>query len=304
MAIHLEENKIRSIIDLMDDRDERTYMMLEEEILKMGVNVIPFLKNALDETDNELKIQRLSNLSHQINLTEAQEDLSLWKIDNKGNLFEGLMIVAKLRYPNLDVDKIYSYITKLRQELWLEVNDNLTALEKIRVLNHIFFTQNGFKGNTKDYYAPENSFINDVLINKTGNPLLLSAVYSIVAQSVNIPVYGVNLPRHFLLAYMDKLYPQPISNINTHNVLFYINPFGKGEIHNLRDIRKFLNNLNVEPGEEFLLPCTNNTIVKRCLTNLVTSYQNKAEHQYAEDFGRLLKIIDDGQRAEQDMGGF
>jgi regulator of sirC expression with transglutaminase-like and TPR domain len=298
------ENKIRSIIDLMDDQDEQTYRLLEDEILRMGADVIPFLKDALDETTDELKTNRLNYLSHQLNLNHASEELISWKNNSHSNLFEGLMIVAKLRYPNLDVQKIYKYISKLRQDLWLEINDNLTALEKIRVLNHIFFVQHGYKGNTKDYYAPENSFINDVLINKKGNPLLLSAIYSILAQSVNIPVYGVNLPRHFLLAYTDKLYQQPFDQLDTHNVLFYINPFGKGEIHNLRDIRKFLNNLNIKPNNEYLLPCPNSKIIKRCLANLVSAYQNKAENQYAEDFGKLLKIMDDGSETEQDLGGF
>ncbi len=294
MVLHPEENKIKNIIDLMDDNDDRAYTMLESELLKMGADILPYLKDALDNTTDDLKINRLSYLSHQLNLNRAIEDLSLWKEKDNGNLFEGLLIVARLRYPFLDVEKIYSYINKLRQDLWLEVNDNLTALEKIRVLNHVFFNQHAFKGNTKDYYAPENSFVNDVLINKTGNPLLLSAVYSIVAQSVNIPVYGVNLPRHFLLAYMDRLYQHPIKDIDTHNVLFYINPFGKGEIHNLRDIRKFLHNLNVKSKEEFLLPCSNHIIIKRCLGNLVAAYQNKAENELAEDFGVLLKIMDDG----------
>ena len=72
----------------------------------------------------------------------------------------------------------------------------------------------------------------------------------------------------------------------------------------LRDIRKFLHNLNVEPNDELLLPCPNVTIIKRCLTNLVSSYQNKAENQMAEDFGVLLKIVDDGHQSEQDLGGF
>ena len=305
MVLHPEENKIKSIIDLMDDSDDRAYTMLEAEIMKMGADILPYLKDAIDHSSNDLKVTRLNYLSHQLNLNRAIAELSEWKEKDNGNLFQGLMIVARLRYPFLDVDQIYSYINKLRQDLWLEVNDNLTALEKIRVLNHVFFNQHGYKGNTKEYYAPENSFVNDVLINKKGNPLLLSAIYSIVAQSVSIPVYGVNLPRHFLLAYMDRLYQQPIRDIDTHNVLFYINPFGKGEIHNLRDIRKFLHNLNVKPKDEYLLPCTNQLIIKRCLGNLVASYQNKAENQYAEDFGVLLKIMDDGvMEGGEEFGSF
>lgn len=288
-----EEKQIKSIISLLDDEDERAYKLLENEVISIGAKALPFLKDALDESLNELKTTRLNSLFHQINLSKTIDDLSNWRISENKNLYEALLIISKFQYPNLDIDKISKIINKLRQDAWLEVNDNLTALEKIRVLNNIFFKKHGFKGDTKNYYAAENSFINDVLINKKGNPLMLSAIYSIIGQSIDIPLYGVNLPSHFLVAYTDKFYNLNSESIEVENILFYINPFGQGDIHNIVELRKFLTNLKLESNDKFLVPCDNEIIVKRSLANLINIYKHSSENQLLEDYENLLSIFED-----------
>jgi regulator of sirC expression with transglutaminase-like and TPR domain len=288
-----EEKQIKSIISLLDDEDERAYKLLENEVISIGAKALPFLKDALDESLNDLKTTRLNLLFRQINLSKTIEDLSKWRNSENKNLYEALLIISKFQYPNLDVDKISKIINKLRQDAWLEVNDNLTALEKIRVLNNIFFKKHGFKGDTKNYYAAENSFINDVLINKKGNPLMLSAIYSIIGQSIDIPLYGVNLPSHFLVAYTDKFYNLNSESIEVENILFYINPFGQGDIHNIVELRKFLTNLKLESNDKFLVPCDNEIIVKRSLANLINIYKHSSENQLLEDYENLLSVFED-----------
>lgn len=49
-----------------------------------------------------------------------------------------------------------------------------------------------------------NSFINTVIESRKGNPLSLSLLYSVIAESLDLPIYGVNLPNHFVLAYLDE----------------------------------------------------------------------------------------------------
>ena len=55
---------------------------------------------------------------------------------------------------------------------------------------------------------------------------MLSLLYLEIARSAGVPVYGVNLPEHFVLCYRDEL-NDPV-NINDHSkILFYINPLVK-----------------------------------------------------------------------------
>ena len=52
---------------------------------------------------------------------------------------------------NQDVEKkLTNHIKQIVQDVWLELNDNLTALEKVKVLNRIIFDVHGFYGNTKN----------------------------------------------------------------------------------------------------------------------------------------------------------
>jgi regulator of sirC expression with transglutaminase-like and TPR domain len=95
-------------------------------------------------------------------------------------------------------------VQQIKHDVWLEINDELTAMEKVKIINHILFDVHQFSGNIANYHAPQNSFINSVLETKKGNPVSLGILYMIIAQELQIPIYGVNLPEHFIVAYVDE----------------------------------------------------------------------------------------------------
>ena len=68
-----------------------------------------------------------------------------------------------------------------------------------RAINRLLFEEQGFRGNTEDYYDPRNSFLNDVLDRRTGIPITLSMVYMEVARRAGVAIDGVGLPGHFIV---------------------------------------------------------------------------------------------------------
>ncbi|MCE3259553.1 MAG: hypothetical protein K0S12_1194, partial [Bacteroidetes bacterium] len=180
-----------------------------------------------------------------------------------------------------------------KQDVWLEIHDDLTGLEKVKIINHILFEIHQFSGNITNYHAPQNSFINVVLENKKGNPVMLSVVYALICKELNIPVYGVNLPQHFVLAYVNDYANLYDTNHKTlsDNILFYINPFSKGLIFSQKDIDSFLKQLNIEPENKYYLPCSNLEIVKRVLNNLIYSYEKLGYLEKVDELKRLDKSI-------------
>ncbi len=291
MPEKLDKHKIKSLISLVDDRDDSVYSLVQDQILNFGEDILPFLNDAYDEAGSELMSLRLKELIREVSLLKARRDIREWKEQRSRNLYEGLVILAKLQYPRLNVESITRTMNTFRQDLWIEINDNMTALEKVRVLNHLFYEIYMFRGDSKDYFAPENSFINDVIIRKKGNPLTISALYSIVAQSVNIPIYGVNMPNHFIVCYTDRLYTQPLDQVDISDILFYINPFNRGEIYSLKEMRHFLSSMKVMPRDSYLLPCSNVVIIQRSLNNLINIYENKGETDKADDLRTVLSEI-------------
>lgn len=287
----LDENKIKSLIHLLEDDDEETYKLIYPQILSMGSDLLPYILDAQERSINPILSSRLKEIFSELNLQTSIKELTDWKLHNSRNLYQGLTIIAKYQYPNIELRKVSEIINKIRQDLWLEVNDNLTALEKVRIINHLFFDVYKFRGDTTDYYAPENSFINDILVRKKGNPLNLSAIYSIIAQSVNIPIYGVNLPRNYMLVYVEKLYSQPMNDFKENDILFYINPFNKGEIHSKNDIFNYLRRINIPTEEQYYLPCSNTVTLSRSLNNLINIYKKKGDDNKMYGFKKLLEVL-------------
>jgi regulator of sirC expression with transglutaminase-like and TPR domain len=66
-------------------------------------------------------------------------------------------------------------------------------------LHDILFDEEGFRGNTEDYYSPLNSYLPVVLETKSGLPITLSLIYKSVADRIGLRVEGVNAPGHFLV---------------------------------------------------------------------------------------------------------
>lgn len=287
----LDEHKIKSLIHLLEDDDEETYKLIFPQIMSMGADIMPYIMDAEERSIHPILTGRLKEIYSELNLQSAIKELTDWKLHNSRNLYQGLTILAKYQYPTIELRKVSETINKIRQDLWLEVNDNLTALEKVRIINHLLFDVYKFRGDTKDYYAPENSFINDILTRKKGNPLNLSAIYSIIAQSVNIPVYGVNLPRNYMLVYVEKLYSQPLSTFQSNDVLFYINPFNRGEIHSQNDIFNYLRRINIPTEEKYYLPCSNIITLSRSINNLINIYKKSGNESKMFGFQKLLDVL-------------
>jgi len=76
------------------------------------------------------------------------------------------------------------------------VADPLKALHRLR---EFLFEEEGFGGNTKDYYDPRNSCLNDVLERRVGIPITLSIVLMEVGRRIGLSLVGVGLPGHFVV---------------------------------------------------------------------------------------------------------
>jgi regulator of sirC expression with transglutaminase-like and TPR domain len=290
MEAEKKEREIKAMIQLLDDPDRRIHDEIKSRLLNMGQPVIPYLEAIWENTFNHELQTKIENIIQAIQFDCVLDDLNYWAQNGGSDLLEGAIIVARYQYPDLNDDQIRRQIDLIKKDVWLELNPNLTAYEKVRVINHILFEVHGFSGNTTNYHAPQNSYINNVLDQKKGNPLLLCLIYSIIAQSLNIPIYGVNLPEHFILAYRDE-FSFLNEDINEEPILFYINPFSKGAVFSRRDIDEFLKNLKLEPRKIYYETCSNIDIISRLIRNLINSYKKLGYSNKVEELSKMLENI-------------
>lgn len=285
----MNQKEVSALINLLDDPDDAIFEQISSKIISLGNEVIPFLESAWETSFDTVLQQRIENLIHTIQFGEVRNKLVDWKQNEGKELLKGVILIAKYQYPDFDEEKFYAQLKKIKDDIWLELNPNLTALEQIKVINHVFFDVYGFSGNTGNFHAPQNSYINTVLETKKGNPLSLSIIYSHLCQELDVPVYGVNLPEHFILAYVEENVLWKISQLDEgSNVLFYINTFSKGTVFSKKEIDSFLKQLKLEPSKKYYEPCSNIDIVKRLLRNLIGSYEKLG---YPEKVNEIKELI-------------
>lgn len=287
----MSDTEIQALITLIDDPDEGIYCHVRDRILALGQPVVSVLEHAWEQDDQgDLVRNRIEDLLHTIHLDITYHRLEAWREAGGEDLLEGALAVCRYRYAELDEHRVKSRLAAVRQDIWLELNDNLTAFEKVRVFNHIFFQVHGFKGNKRNYHAPQNSYINEVLECRKGNPLSLALIYQLLAEELELPMRGVNLPNHFVLAYMDET-GVAASEFGHGDVLFYVNAFSQGDILGKAEIDEFLGKLDLPLEESFYQPCTNIDIVRRLLNNLLNSYEKLNDPDRVEDLKRLLSAL-------------
>jgi regulator of sirC expression with transglutaminase-like and TPR domain len=287
----LVDTKISALINLLDDPDEVVFHQVSRELLDLGEEIVPHLENMWEHSFNAIMQERIEQVLHQIQFQAVFNELREWNKKSQKTLLEGAIIVAKYQYADLNEKEIYAFIDKLRQDIWLELNDNLTAFEKVNVFNRIFFDLYGFRGNQKNFFSPNNSFINNVIESRKGNPLSLSILYTELAKQLKLPVYGVDLPQLFVLVYTRLPIDYLDDPIAKDDLLFYINPFNRGKLFSYGKIKEFLAELKIDEHPRCFLPCAKSTMIKRMINNLIFAYHKSGNAEKVEELKILLNTF-------------
>jgi regulator of sirC expression with transglutaminase-like and TPR domain len=284
-------NKIHSLIRLIDDPDQQVFDRVKEELVAQGEEAIPELESAWESGDpGPLFQERVERIIHQIQFEQVRNGLKEWVEEGANELFQGVLLVNRYQYPELDLGAIHRSFGQLKKDTWLELSTELTAFEQVKVLNRVIYTIHGFHGNKKDPQAPRNHYLNLLLESKDGSPLALGILYILLAEAFQIPIRGVDLPEHFILAYIDR--NSILQEIGQDgDVLFYINPFSKGGIFDRKEIDSFLKQLKKEPDPSYYEPCGNVTIIRRLIQQLKTGYRRNGQEDKVEELELLEKAL-------------
>ena len=122
--------------------------------------------------------------------------------------------IARDAHPKLVPSQVLASLDALAVDFEVEQADDLDAHEQATALAHHIGTQLGFRGNPREYYDPENSYLDSVLARKQGIPIALAVVYVAVGERVNIPVTPIGFPGHFLVRVgeHDGVYVDPFES--------------------------------------------------------------------------------------------
>jgi regulator of sirC expression with transglutaminase-like and TPR domain len=198
------------------------------------------------------------------------------------DLAEASLLIAVGEYPDLDPGH---YLARL-DEMGMRLRDRASAGDSsalVAALNRLLFDEEGFHGNTDNYYDPRNSFLNDVLDRRTGIPISLCTVYMEVARRAGLELDGVGLPGHFVVSVKADTSP------------LLVDPFNRGTVLTLDDCQRRLDRIysgrmRLEPG--MLAPCTRKAILARMLRNLKGIYVKAGDYERALRAVEMLRSLD------------
>ncbi len=284
----INPTEVNSLIRLLDDPDAEIFDHVHQKLLSYGPEAIDYLEMAWEQAFDPILQNRIAETVHEIQFGTVKKDLQLWYQGGAFDLLQGVLIINRYQYPDLDEQKVINQIEAIKRDVWLQMMNEASPKEEVDLINHIFYSIHGFSGNTANHQDPQNSYISQVLETKRGNQISLAIIYSIVAQKLDIPIYGVNLPQHFILAYLDERQESELEG----GILFYINAFNRGFMFGRRDVDMFLKQLNLKFDKQFYEPCSNTDIVKRVLRNLISSYEHLGSADKVAELQELLKILD------------
>ncbi len=284
----MKPNELQALISLLSDPNESVYTAVETKLLDLGADILPQLKQANKDSQNDVFKQQSAEIIEQIAFSHAFKNFKEWLHKDSHHIFDGAFWIAKYIYPEIEYRTIMLEINKIANDAWLQMNHNLTPLEQIKVLNHIIYHVHKFTRNHGNLYSQDNSCINKVMENKRGNPVLLAILYLIIARKVGLPVYGVNLPRNFIIAYVKENISEDKIDVSKRKVLFYANPYQDGAVLTKHEIESFLKQQKIKAIPQFFQPCDDKIAIQRTLLSLFISFRNKKDFRKIKDIQKFI----------------
>ena len=155
----MNKNEINALISLLEDPDHDIYFQVRNKLVQLGVEIIPDLENAWEMNFDSLVQSRAEQIIHEIQFNFTQVELKNWIYSPEKNLLKAWLLLSRFQYPDLDLASIALHIEQIVKEIWIELNDNLTSLEKTMLINHILFEVHGYKGNVRNFHAKTLSLV-------------------------------------------------------------------------------------------------------------------------------------------------
>ncbi|RUT80024.1 transglutaminase family protein [Ancylomarina longa] len=284
----MNKNKLNALLSLVDDPNLEILQEVEKELIEFPISIIPQLEDAWLESKNSLFQERIELIINKIQFTHVKKEIIAWGKTNAPKLIDGAILVNKSYNPNLLIDPILKVIQKIKQDVRLEINDQLTALEKVKVLNHFFYNIHNYQPLSPTKPTNWDGDISTVLAQKQGNYIILAIIYAGIAQELDIPIYGIHLPDSVLLCYIDK---KNNEDNNSPDILFYINPIDKGNIFGRKELESIMLNKNIENRPRYFEPTSNPSLIKRLVKHEISVYKKLKLNSYLPNFKELYKSI-------------
>jgi regulator of sirC expression with transglutaminase-like and TPR domain len=278
------EGQIRALIRLLADEDDRIVQTISGKLVDIGSSAVPLLQEA--EIEQPEMADRIASILEEIRGGNLQHELTelVGHPEDARSLETGAFLFARYAYPTLDVGQYCRRLDTMAREVRERIGTRASGEETVNALNRYVFAEQGFKGNTKNYYEVDNSYINRVMDRRVGIPISLSVIYLLIGQRLSLPLYGIGMPGHFLVKYESDRYR------------IFIDCFNGGALLTEKNCARFLTEAGYGFEDRFLQKSPVRAILSRMLKNLVAIYAKIDEPIKTARLTKFIEILGEDQR--------
>ena len=212
---------------------------------------------------------------------------SLVQSDTDFPVLEAAASLAQDEEPTLDVQQVLDDVARLLKRIKGRLPADADDLTRLAILTQVFYKEMGFGVNANDYYAPENSYLHEVLRTRRGLPISLAVLWLELAQGLGLQAQGVSFPGHFLVKItlqggLVVLDPLTGDSLGIDNLSERLVPY--------REDMGPTTGADLDEGETplglYLQPCPPRDLLARMLRNLKEVLRSQ------EDWPRMLSVLD------------
>jgi regulator of sirC expression with transglutaminase-like and TPR domain len=275
----IPESQIRALIRLLSDEDDRIVQTISGKLIDIGPSAVPLLQEA--EIEQPEMADRIASVLEEIRGGKLEDELAELAAlpDEAMSLETGAFLIARYAYPTLDVAHYRQQLDTMAQEVRARIGLRASGEETVNALNRYVFTEQGFKGNTKNYYEVENSYINRVMDRRVGIPISLSVVYLLIGQRQSLPLFGIGMPGHFLVKYESDRYK------------IFIDCFNGGALLTEKNCARFLTEAGYGFDDKYLQKSPVRAILSRMVKNLLAIYSKMDEPVKTVRLTKFIEIL-------------
>ncbi len=285
------EKEISALLKLIDDPDTEVFDTVAEKLLNYGVEIIPNLEKLWEVTSDAATQERIEMLIHRVHFQNLQKEFYDWSQAKKPELLRGAILVAKFQFPEMNVPSILTQFDQIRRNIWLELNNYLTPLEQVNILNSILFNYYKLQGHELTEREPKYYYINQVLESKQGNAYSIGVLYLALCELLDIPIFAIDLPRQFVFAYIDTLHHfYSVDDAPVQQMQFFVDPMN-GMVYTQKDVDTYLKKINATDREAYFKPLDPKRVIFKMLEELMLCYRYKRDDEKAAEIQELMNIL-------------
>lgn len=274
-----DEARLSALLKLIDEPDDTLWVDIKEKILEMGEESLPKLKDTRENSFTPLIQNRLNDLIESLNFQKAVREIKAWLSLGQSSLLTGTIIIERAYNPYINEDIFKKQLEAIRFDIWLELNQSLSPLEKIKTFNQILFHVYGFNrnlGNDTENLPP---LISSTLEHRAGNDFGLSLLYLILACENNLPLRPFLFGKKMFLAYTNSDEDNTLVFLEKNEPLFFIDPSSLGLVLSRQDIQEAFSGLADFKKELIKHLISSKKVIQLQLLHLHSFYSSKGEEK-------------------------